>query len=88
VAWINDDMVLFRCDLAVGFFAAVSLAGFLPAIGISISFWPADVFLDFLAGFPAAFDSVAAPKIKEVSLVLTPAHAPRHTPRDPLATVS
>jgi hypothetical protein len=29
-----------RC-LAEGFFAAVSFAGFLPAISISISFWPA-----------------------------------------------
>jgi hypothetical protein len=28
----------FRCDLTVGFFAAVSFACFLPAIGISISF--------------------------------------------------
>jgi hypothetical protein len=28
----------FRCDLAAGFFAAVSFAGFFPAIGISISF--------------------------------------------------
>ena len=31
----------FRCGLAAGFFAAASFAGFLPAIGISISFWPA-----------------------------------------------
>jgi hypothetical protein len=27
-----------RCDLAAGFFATASLAGFLPVIGISISF--------------------------------------------------
>jgi hypothetical protein len=36
--------------LADGFFAAAS-AGFFPAIGISISFWPGVAFLDFLAGF-------------------------------------
>jgi hypothetical protein len=28
----------FRCGLAAAFFAAASFAGFLPAIGISISF--------------------------------------------------
>jgi hypothetical protein len=28
----------FRCDLVAGFFAPTSLAGFLPVIGISISF--------------------------------------------------
>ena len=37
--------------MAAGFFTAVSLAGFLPAIGISISFWPGAAFFDFLAGF-------------------------------------
>jgi hypothetical protein len=31
----------FLCALAAGFFAAASFAGFFPAIGISISFWPA-----------------------------------------------
>jgi hypothetical protein len=30
-------------------------------MGISISFWPADAFLDFLAGFSAAFDVAAEP---------------------------
>ena len=40
-----------RCDLAVGFLATGSFACFLPAIGISISFWPADAFLNILAGF-------------------------------------
>jgi hypothetical protein len=37
------------------------LAVFLPAIGISSSFCPADAFFDLLAGFTAGFDSVAAP---------------------------
>jgi hypothetical protein len=40
-----------RCGLADGFFAAASFACFLPAIGISISFWPAEAFFGFLAGF-------------------------------------
>jgi len=34
----------------VGFFAAVSF-GFLPAIGISISFWPAEALRGFLTDF-------------------------------------
>jgi hypothetical protein len=33
---IRNDCADFRCDLAAGFFAAVSFACFLPAIGISI----------------------------------------------------
>jgi hypothetical protein len=43
-----------RCGLAAGFFAAVSFAGFLPAIGISISFWPAAALRGFLPGFFSA----------------------------------
>lgn len=31
----------FLCDLVAGFFAAVCFAGFLTAIGVNISFWPA-----------------------------------------------
>ena len=41
----------FRCGLADGFFAVASLAGFLPAIGISISFWPAAALRGFFADF-------------------------------------
>jgi hypothetical protein len=40
-----------RCDLPAGFFAAVTFACFLPAIGISISFCPADALRGFLAPF-------------------------------------
>jgi hypothetical protein len=36
--------------LAAGFFAAASF-GFLPSIGISISFCPLETFRGFLAGF-------------------------------------
>jgi hypothetical protein len=36
-----------RCGLAAVFFSAVSLVGFLPAIGSSISFWPAAAFFGF-----------------------------------------
>jgi len=50
----------FRCGLAASFFAA-SFAGSLPAIGISISFWPAAAFFAFLAGFFGALVSAAAP---------------------------
>jgi hypothetical protein len=50
-----------RCDLAAGFFVAASFAGFLPVIGISISFWPTDAFLDFLVGFFSALVAGAAP---------------------------
>jgi hypothetical protein len=39
----------FRCGLDAGFFAVVSLAAFLPEIGISISFWPAAALRGFLA---------------------------------------
>ena len=46
----------FRCGRAAGFFAAASLAGFLPEIGISISFWPA---VAFLPSWPA-FSKVLA----------------------------
>jgi len=35
---LHDRQADFRCDVAAGFFATVSLAGFLPAMGISISF--------------------------------------------------
>ncbi|WP_426437208.1 hypothetical protein [Bradyrhizobium genosp. P] len=48
-----------RC-LADDFFA-VSFAGFLPSIGISISFWPAAAFRGFLAGFFGASASAAPP---------------------------
>jgi hypothetical protein len=51
----------FRCGLVADFFSAASFAAFLPAIGISISFWPADAFLDFLAGFFGAWVSAEAP---------------------------
>jgi hypothetical protein len=46
---------------AEGFFDAASLAGFLPTIGISISFWPAAVLRGFLAAFFGALVSAAAP---------------------------
>jgi hypothetical protein len=36
--------------LAAGFFVTASFAGFLPAIGMSISRWPGAAFFDFLAG--------------------------------------
>ncbi|WP_276575446.1 hypothetical protein [Bradyrhizobium monzae] len=41
----------FRWRPAAGFFAAASFACFLPAMGISISFWPAAALFAFLAGF-------------------------------------
>jgi len=50
----------FRCDLDAGFVDA-SFACFLPAIGISISFCPADAFRAFFAGFFGAEVSAAAP---------------------------
>src|ERR1700746_3412864 len=50
----------FLCCLPAGFFAAVSFAGFLPAIGISISLWPAAAFRGFLADFFDALVSAAA----------------------------
>ncbi len=50
----------FRCCLAV-FFAAVSYACFLPAIGINISFWPVAAFRGFFADFFGALVSAAAP---------------------------
>lgn len=53
-----SDQADFRC-LVDGFFAAVSFAGFLPAIGIIISFWPLEAFFGFLAGLPA-FAGVAS----------------------------
>jgi hypothetical protein len=46
---------VFRCCLAAGFFALASFAGFLPAIGISISFWPAAALRGFLPGFFGAW---------------------------------
>src|SRR5581483_4979421 len=48
VAWADD----FRC-LAEGFFAEVSFDGFLPAMGISISFWLRAGFLDLACFFGA-----------------------------------
>jgi hypothetical protein len=48
-----------RC-LDAGFLAVVSLAPFLPWIGISISFWPADA-LRVLSGF--AGDEDALPRL-------------------------
>jgi hypothetical protein len=49
---IHEDLLLhgqadFRWGLA-GFFAGASFACFLPAMGISISFWPAAAFFGFL----------------------------------------
>ena len=45
--------------------AAASFAGFLPAIGISISFWPTDAFFGFLAGFfGVAASRLALPTIE------------------------
>src|ERR1700688_447333 len=58
-SWANQAD--FRCDLAAGFFAAVSFACFLPAIGISISFWSAAALRGFLVGFVVALGSAAAP---------------------------
>jgi hypothetical protein len=54
------NQAVFRCCLAVGFFA-VSFVGFLPSIGISISFWPAAALRGFLADFFGAVASAAAP---------------------------
>ena len=51
----------FRRGLAAGFFAAASLGGFLPAIGISISFWPAAALRASLAGFFGASVAAAPP---------------------------
>jgi hypothetical protein len=56
-----DDQADFRCAFVEDFFGAASLAGFLTAIGISISFCPADAFLNFFAGFSTAFDIVDLP---------------------------
>jgi hypothetical protein len=62
------------CGLAAGFFAAASF-GFLPSIGISISFWP----LDALRGFfgSAAFEGAASlptllrsPSIRSTTLLV------------------
>jgi hypothetical protein len=46
-----------RC-LDAGFLAVVSLAPFLPWIGISISFWPADALRVFLSGFAGGEDAL------------------------------
>jgi hypothetical protein len=54
--------------LAARFFAAVSFAGFLPAIGISISFWPRATLRGFLADFFGALASDAAPPTLRLSL--------------------
>jgi hypothetical protein len=47
--WRRQMASNFRCGLAAGFFAVVSLAAFLPEIGITISFWPAAALRGFLA---------------------------------------
>ena len=60
----------FRCCLAAGFLAAVSFACFLPAIGISISFWPAAAFRGFLADFFGAVVSAAAPRSDMVTTLI------------------
>jgi hypothetical protein len=44
-----------RCCLADGLFDVLSLAGFLRAIGISISFWPLAALRGFLADFLGTF---------------------------------
>jgi hypothetical protein len=62
--------------LADGFFAAASFAGFLPAIGMSISFCPVDALLDFLAGFFEAGDAAAAPPTLLRSASLPAVHRP------------
>ena len=49
-----------RCGLAADFLPAVSF-GFLPSIGISISFCPAAALRGFLVGFFDALVSAAAP---------------------------
>ena len=67
----------FRCGRAADFFATASLAGFLPAIVISISFWPGVAFFAFLAGTwrvlagprPPATDALAQ-RVHEVDDVL------------------
>src|ERR1700720_2834216 len=46
-----------RC-LDAGLLAVVSLAPFLPWIGISISFWPADALRVFLSGFAGGEDAL------------------------------
>src|SRR5882757_11162704 len=51
-----------RCGLDIGFFAVVSLA-FLPAIGISISFWPLAALRGFLAGFDGLAGSAPPSRI-------------------------
>src|SRR6201987_4270384 len=61
LARANCDQADFRCCLLAGFFAAVSLAGFLPAIGISISLWRAAAFRGFLADFFGALVSAGTP---------------------------
>jgi hypothetical protein len=45
-----------RCGFDAVFFAIASFAGFLPVIGISISFWP----LAALRGFFEGFDGLAS----------------------------
>src|SRR6476659_7536416 len=54
----------FRCGLDAGFFAVVSLAAFLPEIGISISFWPAAALRGFLADFCGALSAAAPPALR------------------------
>jgi hypothetical protein len=61
----------FRCGLAAGFFVAASLADFLPAIGISISFWPAAALRGFLPDFFGALVSAAAPPALRRSASIT-----------------
>ena len=78
-ATTDDDVASVRCHRmlqadfrrapAAGFFADVSLAAaFLPAIGISISFWPEAAFLGFFAGLSAFAGAACLPASLPASL--------------------
>ncbi|MET4418294.1 hypothetical protein ABIB09_000674 [Bradyrhizobium sp. RT3a] len=47
----------------MGFFVADSFAGFLPWIGINISFWSAPALRGFLAGFAAFAGAASRPTL-------------------------
>jgi hypothetical protein len=60
----GGDYADFRSGLAAGFFAAASFVGFLPAIGISISFWPLATLRGFLAGLESFAGSASPMRLR------------------------
>jgi hypothetical protein len=74
----------FRCDLAAAFFAAVSFVSFLPSMGISISFWPAAAFLDFLPRFRGEkYEDLFAAQEPAARCTNLEARRPSSEPRQP-----